>query len=118
MSHTIPIIPIEDEQLLVNAEDLLCYLRMLGFGLGCWFYSSNDLEQPETKTEIETSVARLLKLNEGDSKYLTELLIRYSLNFSKETVERVRKECHPHSLDQFIEGATDNKLLCNTKLID
>ncbi|MUJ20429.1 hypothetical protein [Aliivibrio fischeri] len=100
--------------LTINAEDLLVYLRKLGFGLGCWFYSNEELEQPETKDEIKTSIIHLLELDDDEARRLAELLIRTSLSFSDNTVDRVKKETKPHSLSQFIEGATENKLLCYT----
>lgn len=103
------------EQLEVSAENLLCYLRMLGFGLGCWFYSNEELELPETKKKIATSIVHLLEINEAEAEQLAELLIRHSLSFSEKTVEKVNQTTKPHSLGQFIEGATEHKLLCYTK---
>ncbi|WP_063664860.1 hypothetical protein [Aliivibrio fischeri] len=100
------------EKLMVDSEDLLNYLRMMGFGLCAWFYSNEDLDKPEIKKQIEASISHLLELNETDSKHLAQKLIQHTISFSENTVNRVKQTSKPHSLSEFIEGATVNKLLC------
>lgn len=103
------------KKLTISVEDLLMNLRLMGFGLGCWFYSNEELELPDTKKKIENSIVHLLELNEADAEQLAELLIQNSLSFSTKTVDKVNQTARPHSLGQFIESATGHNLQCCTK---
>lgn len=93
---------------LVDVTEFIPFLRMTGFGLGCWSYSTEQLKDRATKNNIKRSLKQFnLNFSDFESDYITGLLIHHSFSFSDSELTSLKKY-GTNSLASRIESKSKN----------
>lgn len=88
----------------VNIVNFLSYLRMYGFGIMCWSYSSTELRNDAVKQTITDNVSALNGVPLSEATKLTDLLIRSSHALDQDTKALIEQDKHVYSLFDLLRG--------------
>lgn len=87
----------------LDIVNFLSYLRMYGFGIMCWSYSSTDLRNEAVKQTITDNVSAFNGVPLNEATKLTELLIRDSYALDEETKALIEQNRHVYSVFDLLQ---------------
>ena len=88
----------------IDVSNFIAYLRMCGFGLASWSYSSEELETEDCINEITKSLSHTIGIDEASANEIANELVRHSHSFDQETLDKLRENSRPHSLSELLKS--------------
>lgn len=87
----------------LDTVNFLTYLRMYGFGIMCWSYSSTDLRNEAVEQTIAENVSAFNNIPLSEATKLTDLLIRDSYALPDETKALIEQNRHVYSVFDLLQ---------------
>ncbi|GAB6264277.1 hypothetical protein [Photobacterium sp. R1] len=88
----------------IDVSSFIAYLRMCGFGVASWVYSSEELQTDDCINEIAKSLSQANGIDEASAKEIANELVRHSHSFEQETLDKVSENSKPHSLSELLKS--------------
>lgn len=88
---------------VVDISDFITYLRMCGFGVGSWSYSTEQLQDSNVLNEIASTISKLNNIDIVQAKRIADHLATHTFSLGQSKLD-LSNVVSPHSLPELLNN--------------